>query len=88
MSREVFEQRGVLYLNWLARRNLFDFDTVTIVQASDEMVERFAVQVGNDTDPTRRPRYNHMPCRVSAKANLSENTVRILHRTFGAVTIE
>jgi len=88
MAREVFEQRGVLYLNWLARRNLFDFDAVTIAQASDEMVERFAVQVGNDTDPTRRPRYNHMPCRVSAKANLSENTVRILHRTFGAVTVE
>lgn len=47
--------------------------------------ERFAVQVGNDTDPVRRPTYAQMRCLVSPECGLSENTMRILQRTFGRV---
>lgn len=74
-----------MQINWLARRALFDFDWVEIVQATDEDVERFAMQVGNDTDPFRRPRYPNMHCVIGPDCNLSENTLRILHRTFGEV---
>jgi hypothetical protein len=35
--------------------DLFDFDRVEIQQATDEEVERFAVQVGNDTDELSDP---------------------------------
>jgi RNase P subunit RPR2 len=80
-------QENLIEINWLARRRLFDFDAVTIAQAGDEAVERFAVQVGNDTDPYRRPRYPHMRCRVAVEAGLSENTLRILQRAFGQVEI-
>jgi hypothetical protein len=45
------------------------------------------MQVNNDTDPVRRRRYKTMPCTVSAQSNLSENTLRILRRTFGEVVI-
>jgi len=48
-------------------------------------VERFAVQVGNDTDPFRRPRYRQMRCVVKPECNLSENTLRILDSVFGQV---
>lgn len=72
-----------LYGNWLGRRELFDFDTVEIVQATDEEVERFAVQVGNDTDSFRKPRYEEMHCII--KCELSENTLRILESIFGQV---
>jgi RNase P subunit RPR2 len=79
------QQDGVWRVNWLARRDLFDFDEVEIVQATDEDVERFAVQVGNDTDPARQSRYKEMHCRVSPECRLSENTRRILARMFGVV---
>lgn len=80
-------QDGLLRVNWLTRRTLFDFDAVEIIQATDEDVERFAVQVGNDTDPFRRPHYKQMRCIVMPGCELSENTLRILRRTFGEVEL-
>ncbi len=93
LDREItlgYEQQGVQYLrvNWLRQRALFDFDAVEIVQATDEEVERFAVQVGNDTDLIRTPKYRQMPCTVSTECGLSENTMRILQRTFGQVRVK
>ena len=41
-------------VNWLINRQSFDFDRIEIIQASDEDIERFAMQVGNDTDEFRR----------------------------------
>jgi len=79
------EQGDTLRINWLARRTLFSFDAVEIIQATDEEVERFAVQVGNDTDPPRRERYQTMSCRVFPDCALSDNTLRILQRTFGQI---
>jgi hypothetical protein len=78
-------QDGLLRVNWLARRALFDFTAVEIVQATDEDVERFAVQVGNDADPLRRPLFASMRCVVNPACGLSENTLRILENTFGRV---
>ena len=82
---EPLQQNGTVRINWLAHRELFDFHSVEIGQASDEDVERFAVQVGNDTDPFRRPRYKQMQCVVGPTCRLSENTLRILERIFGEV---
>lgn len=81
------EQDGLIRVNWLIRRELFDFDAVEIVNASDEEVERFAVQVGNDTDEFRRPRYREMGCMISPNCGLAENSLRILRRTFGQVAV-
>lgn len=85
---ELIKEQDNLRVNWLQRRDLFDFGRVEIVQATDEDVERFAVQVGNDTDEWRKPRYEQMPCVVSAQCRLSENTLRILERMFGEVKVE
>jgi hypothetical protein len=73
-------------VNWLARSQPFDFDQVEIGQVSDEEVERFAVQVGNDTDPWRRARYQEIGCILLPESNLSENTLRILRSRFGEVS--
>ena len=85
---EPVEQGRTLTVNWLAQQSLFDFDAVEIVQATDEEVERFVVQVGNDTDPIRQPHYADMACVISPDCNLSDNTWRILERTFGQVEIK
>lgn len=87
LNEELVERGGILHVNWLVRRTLFDFDAVAIARASDEAVERFAVQVGNDTDPFRRPRYRNMRCVVAANAKLSHNTLRVLRRTFGRLEV-
>ncbi len=88
VTTERFQQGEILRVNWLIHHKLFDFDKVEIVQATDEEVERFAVQVGNDTDKTRKPRYQQMDCVVSTACELSENTLRILQRMFGQVEIK
>ncbi len=82
MDTERVQQDGTLRVNWLVRRALFDFDEVEIVQAPDEDVERFVVQVGNDTDDFRRSRYKKMACTIVSDCRLSENTLRILKSTF------
>ncbi len=81
------EQEGIHYINWLTRQSMFDFDEVQIRHANDEMVEHFAVQIGNDTDPMRRMRYKNMRCVISPTCALSENTLRILGRMLGPVEV-
>jgi hypothetical protein len=79
------ERNGCLRVNWLARRALFDFDRVEIVRATDKDVEHFAIQVGNDTDPIRKPRYAQMRCSLAPNCHPVENTLRILESLFGQV---
>jgi hypothetical protein len=59
-----------------------------IILATDEEVEHFAVQVGNDTDPVRSRDYKQMRCTVGPDCKLSANTMRILQRTFGQVEVK
>jgi hypothetical protein len=86
-AKEVTRQNDHLYINWLTQRKLFDFDKVEIVEASDEDVERLVVQIGNDTDPIRLNSYKKMACQVSPTCRLSQNTMRILKRTFSQVAV-
>ena len=81
------QEENLLRVNWLQRQELFDFDWVEIIQATDEDVEDFAMQVGNDTDDWRTSRYRQMRCLISADCKLSENTMRILRDLFGEVSI-
>ncbi|MCB9078315.1 MAG: hypothetical protein H6631_12020 [Anaerolineaceae bacterium] len=74
-----------LRVNWLQVGHLFDFDAVEIIRANDEQAERFAVQVGNNTDPTRQDEYARMTCHIDPEAPLSDNTRRVLRRLFGVV---
>lgn len=87
-EEERASQEGVVRVNWLKRQALFDFDRVEIRRATDYEVERFAIAVGNDTDPQRSSRYHWMPCRVARACALSENTLRILRATFGEVSVQ
>lgn len=84
-SSEHPQQDGVLEINWLTERKIFDFDEVAIIDASDEDVERFTVQIGNDIE--RRQFYQQMGCKISSDCKLSENTLRILRRVFGHLEI-
>jgi hypothetical protein len=88
MTQNYISRDDVLYGNWLLHRQGFDFDEVYIRQASDEDVERFAVQVGNDTDPLQQPRYAAMRCLIWPAAGLSENSLKILQHTFGRMEIK
>jgi hypothetical protein len=82
MAEKTSQQDQTLRVNWLEHRQLFDFNAVEIIHAADEDIERFAVQVGNDTDEQRRDHYQTMPCLVSPDCPLSPNSQRILERTF------
>ena len=84
--QEPYQQmNGILRINSLVRNHLFDFNVIEIVTASDEEVERFSVRAGNDTDSARPLPYKQVSCYVWPECELSENTIRILERTFKAV---
>lgn len=87
MTATPIQQDNVVKVNWIAWRKLFDFDAAEIVQATDEDVERFAVQVGNDTNMFQQPTYKKMICKVNSSCPLSANTIRILQHTFGQVEV-
>lgn len=84
-SKEVVWRDGEAIVNWLKHRKLFDFDRVEIADASDEDVQRFAVQVGNDTDQYRRKRCRQMPVTIAPGCRIEENTLRILQGMFGEI---
>jgi hypothetical protein len=75
-------------VNWIEYRKPFDFEEVEILQATDEDVERFAVQMGNDTDPFRSSRYKKVCCTISSDCRLSENTMRVLQKVFGRMEVK
>lgn len=85
MEADQVAQNKVLRVNWLKYRSVFDFDEVRIIQADDQAVERLAMQIGNDTDPYRKVRYKTLICKVAPECHLSENTWKILERTFRQV---
>ncbi|MEM7345941.1 MAG: hypothetical protein AAF485_17010 [Chloroflexota bacterium] len=72
-------------INWFEQQRLFDFDKVHILRATDELVERFAMNIGNDTDAFRQANYPQIVCQINPANQLSENTLRILRKTFGEV---
>jgi hypothetical protein len=86
-DQAISESIGLVRVNWLALKQPFDFDRVEIRRASDEDVERFVMQIGNDTDSFRRPRYKTLRCVVSGENRLSENSLRLLRRAFGEVSV-
>ena len=85
IEQPISESIGLVRVNWLALKQPFDFDRVEIRRASNEDVERFVMQIGNDTDPVRRPRYKTLRCVASSQNKLSQNSLRLLRRTFGEV---
>lgn len=85
---ESYAQGEEVRVNWLKYGGIFDFERVEIINATDESVERFSVQIGNDTDGVRRSKYEQVQYVISPDCRLSENTKRILRKTFAQVIIE
>ncbi len=81
-------KNNILRVSWFTRRTDFDFSAVEIVNATDEEIERFAIQIGNETDGSRQARYKTMLCLVSAQAKVSPNSLKVLQHFFGQVTVE
>ncbi len=84
-----------LRVNWLARARaakyegteLYDFDRVEIVSATETDVDHFLVDVANDTDADRRKRYAQIPCLVAADSGLSDVAIRKLRDVFPGLRI-
>jgi hypothetical protein len=85
MAEPFVEQDDTLRGNWFVLRTMFDCDRVDIIRTTDEDVERFAMQIGNDTDEVREARYKEMQCVIDPACELSKNTIRILQHMFGRV---
>ncbi len=88
MRQEYVQHKDIVYVNWLAHQKIFDFSEVEFVRATDEDAERLAVQIGNDTDIIRHQHYHEMRCTIKSSSHLSENSLRILKRTFKYVDIQ
>jgi hypothetical protein len=87
MHQEFTYANGVVRVNWLRRETLCDFDRVEIIQTTEYEVERLCIQVGNDTDTFRQPRYRRMACIVAPQYDLPQSALNMLKRTFGEVSV-
>ena len=87
MTKKYMVKDRAIWGNWFAHQALFDFGEVKIIKATDEDVERFSVQVGNDTDKIRNSIYKQMRCTVLPSCELSANTMRVLQSIFGQVEV-
>ncbi len=89
-DRECVARGGTLRVNWLARARardfegqaLFDFDEVEIVNATDDEVRHFLVDIANDTDAERRKAYRRLAVTVGADCRLGPNTLAALRECF------
>ena len=88
MKEPILKQGDKIIVNWLKLKRLFDFDRVEILDASDEDVERFCIQVGNDTNPLRNSKYHRIPCSILSECSLSHNLRKSLAHLFGKVSTE
>jgi hypothetical protein len=80
-------QGSTLRVNWLEKKQPFDFDRVEVVEATDADVEEFVRQTRYDSDPQLQKRLPRMQCVVNAQCHFQrENTMTILRQTFGSVT--
>ena len=88
MQVKFAETPYLVRVNWFQHTQLFDFDCVEIIDATDQEVEHFMILLGNDTDPLQRQHYRNMKCRISTQCHLTENTLRILQAYFRSVEFQ
>ena len=86
-SRVVSHEGDTLRVNWMVRKQAFDFDAVEVVEASDEDVNEFLRQTRWQIDARRRSRLRTMRCDVNVlcKFQQESSTLTNLRQTFGFV---
>lgn len=87
VTEEKNVEKGLLFINWFRHRYVFDFKAIEIRAARDEDVERFIMQLGNESDAIQKKRYETMSCVILPSCKLSENTMRILEDFFAEVIL-
>jgi hypothetical protein len=87
MTVPYMAKQGIWRVNWLIHRRLFDFEGVELIQAGEVEVEKFAIQVANNTEPQQKAAYRRMTCQVGPDCPLSPNTLTLLGRLFGKVSL-
>jgi hypothetical protein len=85
MADKLVIQDETIRVSWLHHGKLFDFDQVEIGRVSDEDIERFVVQVGNDTNPKRQDCYKRMTCLVLPPNELSKSGLWLLQQRFWSI---
>ena len=76
---------GRLEIDARSRRGPFEFDRISLVDATDAEAEELALRVENDPELARRGRCSRATVEIGPGCTLRPNTLRILERTFGEV---
>lgn len=77
-----------LLVNQLRQEQLTDFDEIRIIDADDYQVERFAMQIKNDTDDMRREWLPLTLVHLNPKLPLSQSKINMLRDFFEVVTLK
>ncbi|MEM7030494.1 MAG: hypothetical protein AAF629_13070 [Chloroflexota bacterium] len=75
----------IFRINWFQQKMILDFDAVEIQQASDQDIETFLLEIQNRQVSSGRSDFKKMACYVSSECHLADNTINLLHHTFGQV---
>ena len=74
-------------VNYFVYKDMFDFNEVEIIKASEKAIEQFCYLIHQDDDPFRKGGYKKMTCMVHKSANVSGNSMAILKNLFKKVII-
>ena len=84
MEADAIEVDGALRVNGLRLIAPCDADRVVVVDATDGEIERLAIVLANSDDRARNRGHRPVSLEISPGVDLTQNTVRILERTFGS----
>ena len=72
-------------VNWFRIMRMIDFDRVEIGDCSDDDIQSFCVEMGNETDPFRLGQFLRSTCALLPSASLSQSTLNLLKQRFRTV---
>jgi len=87
MQKDKIVRDGALFVNWIKHGRIFDFDRVEIINATDNDIDKFVLQVESDVDDYRKPRYKKMTVNIHPGCQLSRNSIMNLEMAFGKVVV-
>ena len=82
MNEPLTLKQEALRVNWLVHQAPFDFNTLEIGPCSEDEITKFCIDIGNDSDTYRTPRYSSVKVKVKNGVQLSNHSKAQLGRFF------
>jgi HEAT repeat protein len=85
MNENFIQVNGIIRMNWLKNRIMFDMDRIEIVSASDQDVKELVGIIKSDPDELRAKNRKKILCSIKENVSLEPETLEMLRSAVGIV---